>query len=153
MVRLVPPTDTTYGDAAGHSTAPPVSPDDATNVTPAYALCRTSRCRCGNRSTTRCRRHRDDVRMARRVVHRGHQVAGVGRGRLDEQDVGLGRLASAHSTSSEISSAQPPLAVGSAVVDPVWLTTVKLPLPVVPGFGTPYSLSKVVRSLLMYGSL
>ena len=36
-VSAVPPTDRTFGEAAGHEAGAPLSPEDATNTTPALA--------------------------------------------------------------------------------------------------------------------
>lgn len=54
----------------------------------------------------------------------------------------VGAMACAHSTSKEVSTAHP-----AFVVVPAIFSIVKL------GVGRPYSLSKVARSLAMFGSL
>ncbi len=35
-VNCVPPTASTFGEAAGHETGAPLSPEEATNATPAW---------------------------------------------------------------------------------------------------------------------
>ena len=76
-VRAVPPTDRTFGEAAGHEAGAPASPEDATNATPAWS--KSAVVRRLARELAAAPAHRHDIRMGRRVVDGGEQVGITGR--------------------------------------------------------------------------
>ncbi len=151
MLSVVPPTERTFGDAAGYDRRPAVAPrkrarNDAgvpgrrlegvlsklvspLNSPPPKLIetATTPGCRAAYWMATARSLNEELFASTRRIF-------------------APGAIAWAHSTSREISLAQSALAAGKFVRLPVWLTFVKL------GSGKLNLASKAFRSLAMFGS-
>ena len=106
-----PPTPTTLGEAAGHSTPLPSSPEDAKNETGVWpagvAKWLSKETSLGEFGASPAHGNRRNPGIIRSIIHRGHQIrnaAGVG---LDHQNLHPGAIACAHWVSNAVSSPQP----------------------------------------------
>src|SRR5438067_2121154 len=122
---VVPPTDRTLGDADGYEVGAPLSPDEATKVTPAWpAGVRNVPSELASEENSPPPQLMETATTPgcaaakRTAVNRlPSELSAASTRRM----LAIGAMACAHSTSRAISLAQPPSAVGMTV-PPVWLT-------------------------------